>query len=142
MIRIALLLVAVGLMVAADTKDDAKKELEKFAGTWIVVSVERGGEKTPDDMVKSFNLKLVIKGDAYESFFGENSVDKGTLKVDASKTPKAVDILTKGMTIQAIYEFSGDEMKCCYDFSGKERPKEFKTAAGTMQMLAVYKKQK
>ena len=140
--RYATVLLAAGLMVAADTKDDVNKELEKFSGAWTVVSVERGGQKTPADMVKELNLKLVIKGDVYEAFAGENSLDKGTLKVDGSKTPKAVDVLTKGMTILAIYEFNGDEMKCCYDLSGKERPKEFKTAAGTMQMLAVYKKQK
>jgi uncharacterized protein (TIGR03067 family) len=136
-----------GLLVAAQTKDDPKKELDKFAGTWLVVSAEQAGAKTPEETLKPLNLKLVITGDKYESKSGDTKIDAGTIAVDATKSPKTVDVMPsegtrKGKKLLAIYEFNGDELKCCYDLEGKERPKEFTTKPGTQQLLIVYKKQK
>jgi len=145
--RQLLLVLVAGLLVAAQEKDDPKKELDKFTGTWVVVSVEQGGQKLPDDMLKPLDLKLVIMGDKYESKSAGMTLDKGTLVVDGAKTPKIVDITpmdgpNKGKKIPAIYEFSGEELKACYDIGGKERPKEFATKPGTELVLVIYKKQK
>ena len=67
--------------------------------------------------------------------------------MDPSVKPKAMDITgtegpNKGKIIQAIYELDGDTWKVCYDLSGKERPKSFKTESGTMALLVVYKRGK
>jgi uncharacterized protein (TIGR03067 family) len=48
----------------------------------------------------------------------------------------------KGKTFSAIYELQGDTLKICYDLTGKARPTEFKSKAGTQLFLATYKKVK
>ena len=66
---------------------------------------------------------------------------------DLSAKPKALDITgtegpNKGKKIPAIYERNGDTLRVCYDLSGKSRPAEFKTTAGTRLFLVDYKLQK
>jgi uncharacterized protein (TIGR03067 family) len=73
-------------------------------------------------------------------------MDRGTCKLDPSAKPKALDITgtegpNEGKTILAIYERDGDTLRVCYDLSGKDRPKEFKTSEGTPLFLVEYKLQ-
>ena len=60
------------LLIGADApKDDAaKKELEKFQGTWQLVSAETDGKVAPEEQVKQ--TRVVIKGSvpATASTFG------------------------------------------------------------------------
>ena len=65
--------------------------------------------------------------------------------LNPSAKPKALDITgtegpNKGKTILAIYERNGDTLRICYDLSGKSRPAEFKTTAGTQLFLVEYKR--
>jgi uncharacterized protein (TIGR03067 family) len=88
----------------------------------------------------------VIEGDKYTVTVGQ-AVDRGTVKLMPSATPRAMDITgtdgpNKGKTFLAIYERKGDTLRICYDLSGKKRPTEFKTAAGTQLFLVEYKRQK
>ena len=98
----------------------------------------------PDEVRKT--IKLVVKDDKYTVTVGKQ-VDQGTVKLMPSATPKAMDITgtdgpNKGKTILAIYERKGDTLRICYDLSGKKRPTEFKTEAGTQLFLVEYKRQK
>ena len=113
-------------------------------GSWQLVSGVLGGEKLPEAFVKS--AVLVLKDGKYtlKSSFGD---DSGTCKVDATKTPKELDVTgvegpNKGKTIHTIYELDGDTLRVCYDLSGEGRPKEFQTKAGTQLFLVTYKRQK
>ena len=134
-----------GLLVFASAgalADD--KDLKALDGTWIPQSGELGGSKFPDEILKK--IELVTKDGKY-TVTADKQVDKGSIKIDAAKKPKHMDIVggegpNKGKTFPAIYEIDGDILKICYDLSGKERPKEFKTASGTMTLLIVYKKAK
>jgi uncharacterized protein (TIGR03067 family) len=144
-----LLVVAAGLLVAADTKDDAaKKELQKFKGTWVMVSGEVDGKPVPDEHVKK--SKITWDGDKVTLFTPHQS-DKpieAKTTVDPSKSPKEMDWTRSvgpnaQVTMHAIYEFDGeDKYKICFDPSGKERPREFATKTGTGHMLHVWKRQK
>jgi uncharacterized protein (TIGR03067 family) len=123
---------------SGDAKDDT------LQGTWLPSSAELGGKVFPDEVRKT--IKLVIKDDKYTVTVGE-AVDQGTVKLMPSATPKAMDITgtegpNKGKTILAIYECRGDTLRVCYDLSGKKRPTEFKTEAGTQLFLVEYKRQK
>src|SRR6266496_1515652 len=54
-------LLVAGLLVAAVTAgDDAKKERKKLEGTWTAVSMEKDGEKIPDDTVKELKLQVIL----------------------------------------------------------------------------------
>ncbi len=113
-------------------------------GTWQAVSGEIAGEKYPDEIVKK--TKLVVKGDQYKVEIGEEK-DEGTCSTDSSKSPMTMDIKStagpnKGKTILAIYEIKDDTMRVCYDLSGKARPTEFATKAGTQLFMLTYKREK
>jgi uncharacterized protein (TIGR03067 family) len=118
----------------------AKKELEKFQGTWRFVSIEVDG--------KSEELKdqiIIFEGEKYTVKIGDRVTEAGTFKIDTSKKPYKVDATVtegdnKGTTALGIYELDGDVMKSCFNMEGKERPKEFKTAAGSDDFLAILKR--
>jgi hypothetical protein len=42
----------------------------------------------------------------------------------------------------AIYELDGDQLKICYDLTGKSRPKEFSTKDAKQLFLVNYKRAK
>jgi uncharacterized protein (TIGR03067 family) len=138
------LAVFAALAIAADDKkdDDAKDELKKMEGTWLLVSGESNGEKMPDDMVKT--IKAVIKGNKLSIHFGDNMVFEGTMSVDPSKKPKTMDTISgkdKEMKGLAIYELDGDNFKICVGNKG-ERPKEFTAKKDSGCALYVYKRDK
>jgi uncharacterized protein (TIGR03067 family) len=121
---------------------DAKNDT--LQGTWLPAVAELRGKPFPDEVRKT--MKLVIKGDKYLVTVGKE-IDRGTLKLMPSATPKAMDITStegpnKGKMILAIYERKGDTLRICYDLSGKKRPTKFKTEEGGQLFLVEYKRQK
>jgi uncharacterized protein (TIGR03067 family) len=140
----ALMIVAVGLLVAADDpKEEAKKELEKLKGTWQITAAEREGQKT-DDLNKS---KLVVTGDTFTVEENGKELFKGSVKLDPSKKPKTIDWMImdgdgKGKTALGIYTLDGDNLQLCWGQPGKERPSGFTAKAGTRDLLVVLKREK
>jgi uncharacterized protein (TIGR03067 family) len=123
---------------SADDKGDT------IQGTWVPSAAELGGKTFPDEVRKT--IKLVLKGDQYTVTVGTQA-DRGTCKLDPSAKPKALDITgtdgpNKGRRILAIYDRDGDTLRVCYDLSGKGRPTEFSTKAGTTLFLVTYKREK
>jgi uncharacterized protein (TIGR03067 family) len=140
--RFAAIALLLSLMPAAWSGD--AKNANALDGTWLPASAELGGKEFPDEVRKT--IKLVIKGEKYTVTVGKAD-DQGTVKLNASAKPKELDITgtygpNKGKTILAIYERDGDTLRVCYDLSGKNRPAEFKTTAGTQLFLVTYKREK
>lgn len=139
-----LIVVAAGLLLAADSKDDVKKELDPLQGNWVAVSLERDGKSLPEDQLKV--LTRTVKGDQYAITRSGESVGKGTFKVDPTKMPKAIDITrdeAKDGVILGIYKLEGDKYTICYSAPGsKVRPKEFAAKDGSGNTLAVWKRDK
>jgi uncharacterized protein (TIGR03067 family) len=135
--------VAVSL-ASISPSDDAKDAVKSIQGTWLPQTGELGGKEFSQDILKT--IKLVIKDETYTVTAGKEP-DRGTLKLDPSAKPKAMDIVgtdgpNKGKTILAIYEVTDDMLRICYDLEGKKRPAEFKTAKDTQQLFIVYKREK
>jgi uncharacterized protein (TIGR03067 family) len=140
------MVLTVGLLMAAAAPkdDDAKKELKKLEGNWVMVSGEEKGTKLPEDTVK--NAKLTIKGDKHTVKVGEETF-VGTHKLDPTAKPKAIDATDtegpfKGKTTLGIYKLEGDRFTVCFAPPDKDRPKEFSTKSGTGQFIHVWKRQK
>lgn len=134
-------------LVAADDKPkaDAKKELEPFQGTWTIVSIERDGEKVPEDEVKE--IRLVVKGDERLVLAGDEVRSKATFTVDASKKPPTMDVKVTegplaGKTVKGIYELKDGDLKICLALEGDKRPDDFTAKEGSGRLLQVYKKAK
>jgi uncharacterized protein (TIGR03067 family) len=133
-----------GCLVFFSVSNADDKDSKALNGVWLPQSGEFAGNKFPDEILKT--IKLEIKDGTYTVTAGKE-VDKGTAKIDAAKKPKEMDISgtdgpNKGKSFPAIYELDGDTLKICYDLSGKERPKEFKSELGTMTFLVTYKRVK
>ncbi|MEI8334269.1 MAG: TIGR03067 domain-containing protein, partial [Chloroflexota bacterium] len=136
-------IMAYGIVAAVSVvaADDGTSLLD---GIWLPVAMEFAGQPFPEEARQG--IVLEIAGEAYTVTVGKE-VDKGTVKVDAAATPAAIDIVgvvgpNKGKTILGIVEVEKDALRVCYDFSGKDRPTEFKTAEGTQQFLVTYERKK
>ena len=144
-------LFAVGLAVAvAAAADGQEKKAEKLDGSWVIVGMEKGGEKLPDEFFKKAPEKertVRIAGDKLIAMKGDKE-DSLTVKFDPTKTPMQLTATeTKGgkpETSVGIYKLDGDTLTICMVESEKEadRPKEFKTAKDSKAMILVLKRQK
>jgi uncharacterized protein (TIGR03067 family) len=146
MLRTLLLTLTAGLLVAAEPADDAgKKDLERMQGDWAVHSMTRDGQPLPDDDAQS--LFRTVKGDGYTIFRFDKAIGRGTVKLDATKTPRAIDASPANAPagsppLPGIYEFDGDKLRICFAGPGGERPKDFSCKAGSGHTLTVWEREK
>jgi uncharacterized protein (TIGR03067 family) len=131
----------------ADNGEALKKELAALQGTWKEVSREEMSRGLPDAK-KSL---LVVEGDKFSVKDGDATIIKGTFKLDASKSPKAIDLTItkclnpdfKGQVWYGIYELDKNGLKWSLSWPGeKSRPKEFATAKETKHTLSAFQKEK
>jgi uncharacterized protein (TIGR03067 family) len=141
------LFAGVGLLAAADdAKEAGKKDQEALKGTWTIVSAERDGRKFTEAQLKGV-VGTFDEGKVSVQRQGQ-TIFEGTVKLDPTKKPKAIDVTqtsegdNKGKTFPGIYEIEGDMMKVCSVDPGKERPTQFSGKAGSGQFLRVYKREK
>jgi uncharacterized protein (TIGR03067 family) len=135
-----LLVSLIGVVARGGTTSNAGE----MDGTWKPVAAELAGEQWAKQVLDS--MKLILKDDKYTVQVGEQS-DEGEAKCDSSKSPKTMDIKgtkgpNKGRTFLVIYELKGDELRVCYDLSGKSRPTEFATKPDTQLFLVTYRRAK
>ncbi len=143
MIKFACSLLIVVTAVSAFAQD-AATDLKGMEGTWVPTSAELNEKPFPKEVLKT--MKLVMEKDKYTVTVGE-TVDRGSVKLDHSKKPKAMDIVgndgpNKDKTFLAIYELKDDTLRVCYDLTGKSRPTEFKTQKDALIFLVTYQRQK
>ncbi len=122
----------------------ADPDSQEMDGTWKPLSAELAGKPWPQQILDK--MELIVKGDQYTVHVGEQS-DEGTVKRDPTKSPKTMDISGKkgpneGKTFLVIYELKGDDLRVCYDLSGKSRPTEFATKPDTPLFLVTYRRAK
>jgi uncharacterized protein (TIGR03067 family) len=136
-----------GAVLAADDAGEAvKKDLEKVAGTWQLVSQEKNGKKLPEDQVK--RTTLVIRGDKYAVRVDGRPVEEGTFRLDPSQKPKAIDVhptKPEGKVQLGIYEIAeGGTIRVCVTHPGsaQTRPTEFSTTKGTGHVMEVCERAK
>jgi len=140
-----LLLVATTTTV---TGNEDKKLVPPLDGSYVVVAIEKGGEKIPREKLKDpaeENQTIVIKGN--KLIPTKNSTREPLeLKLDPSKTPAEIDTKeTKGdnpETSYGIYKLEGDTLIICIvqDCKPSDRPKEFKTSKDSKAILLTLKK--
>jgi uncharacterized protein (TIGR03067 family) len=129
------LAVLVVLLVLGGRVTAADKETDKFEGTWSFISGEKDGKAEAAADLK--DMKITFAGDKFTVKKGDQVIQAGTQKLDATKKPATVDATVtegegKGTTMLGIYEIEGDTMKFCFDPSGKNRPTDFKGGTGLM----------
>jgi len=145
-----LVLGAVGFSLAAEVGgEDAKNELKKFQGSWVMVSGEMDGKKAADEHVSKSKItyegnkiQISVPNQTSETIVAE------LVKIDPSKTPKEMYFIRKngpnaGKTLIGIYEFEGDDQyRFAFDPAGAVTLKEFATKAGTGHVRNSWKRVK
>jgi uncharacterized protein (TIGR03067 family) len=117
--------------------------LQKLNGKWVPTEAVMNGEPVSREQLDT--ILLTIDGDKYTSRMGERT-QKGTLSLDESKTPAAMDIKrtrSSGETqeIPAICELKGDTLRVCYALGTAARPAEFKSETDSGTLFVVYKRE-
>lgn len=138
--RVFLVLV-VGVLLAADAKEDIQKEQEKIKGAWKITALESEGASEKEDASLTF-------GDDKLTVAFKDEKKTAAYKLDPSSQPKSIDIIPddgpeKGKTIKGIYSLDGDALKLCFASTPKkDRPTEFVTKKDSGSVLMVLKKEK
>jgi uncharacterized protein (TIGR03067 family) len=140
------MIAAIGLLLAACGRQQSeapKTDLDRFQGTWRLVSAMQDGKALPEDKVKQ--TTIVFKGDTFRfPDLAEYATSKaGTIKLDETKTPKEMDaISTEKEVMLGIYALEQNGYKVCFAPAGKPRPTQFGSEAGSGYILQSWERQK
>lgn len=143
MTRFAVLLF-VACVATTATPNDKSDALKPIAGKWVLHEATLAGRDHKDDFD---GMKLTVTGKDYVIDFGPNS-DKGTVTLDAAKSPPWIDLTTrkdgpfKGRMLPGVYKLDGDTLVVCLDSEAKARPTAFEAKAKTTVMLLTFKRDK
>ena len=124
--------------------DDAPKGDKDLEEEWEVVETVENG-KEPSPCIKT-HIEFTFDSDALTIKEGDLSA-KATVKTDASKAPRTLDLLIKdgdhkGETVKAIYEVKDGELRICHGAAGAERPAELASKEGSGLLLLTLKRVK
>jgi uncharacterized protein (TIGR03067 family) len=137
-LAITLCLAATLIPVRPDRHAPPPDDLQMLQGTWEVVEFVTPENKLDKETLKNF-AKLIIKGNVYRWTTGGS----GTIKLDPSRTPKAVDfgpVNGEGPSHLGIYEVNGDTFRDCIAAPGQGRPNSFETPQGSGFTYQVYRR--
>ena len=126
-------------LLRADNDPKGDKELE---GDWHPVLALKDGKELPQPADSPDVVS--IRGDSLTFKVGDRTL-KETVKVDATTTPKTIDVAPDGSPDKVrlgIYEIKGDELRICFAEPGKDRPTDLASKEGSGWMLATYKRVK
>ena len=124
-------------LAGADDKTP-RADLEALRGTWVVVESEANGKKLAKDEL-TWRWKFMAEGKAILTDRKMDKESRYTYTIDASKEPRAIDIVYQGPEPAlkdakqfGIYKIEDNKLTICFNLPGvKERPKRFATQAGS-----------
>lgn len=136
----SLLLTAIAALLSRAPADAARDDRTQLQGTWKVVALEHGGKKKPAKKIAP--LRVTVTGDKITSREGKEVLEESTFRLDAAATPRAIDLRftagpDAGKSARGIYRLDGKKLTLCVAEPGKDRPRQFKAAAGSGHTLFV-----
>jgi uncharacterized protein (TIGR03067 family) len=145
-----LLSCAVGAAVAAELQgDQARNDLSKLQGSWVLVAGEWDGKKIADEHLGgskiTFETDKIIVIAPHQ--FAEPII-ADLVKIDATKDPKEMHFIRRngpsaGKTIVAIFKFDGDDVyHFAFDPTGATTPKELAAKDGSGHIKHTWKRVK
>lgn len=113
-------------LLAADPPDPNKKDLDAMQGDWMGEQYIRDGFTFPDDDAQA--MFRTVKGNSYSVFRFRKKLASGTFTLDATKSPKQIDLTpdsAKGVVLHGIYKLEKDRLTICFAAPKQKRPTEF-----------------
>jgi uncharacterized protein (TIGR03067 family) len=131
-------------LVAAEPADANRKDQDAMQGDWACERLVRDGQALGDDDAGAYFR--TVKGNAYTIHRFRKKAGAGTFVLDASKTPKHIDIIpdgaAKGVIIHGLYKIEGGRITMCFGAPKQERPKGFESKEGSGLTLTVWAREK
>jgi uncharacterized protein (TIGR03067 family) len=120
-VRLAIVLVALGIFVSGSFADTSSELLHNMQGKWKSTSL--AGDVPPG--IKQDGLTVIISGNKITISDGQTT-DSAAFKVDGSKSPAWLDIsLGSGAaTVSGLVQCDGHELKMVWE-QGGHRPTSF-----------------
>jgi len=124
-------LLALVMTAGAAAQDALSKELTSLQGTWVITMLD--GEAVPSGNPE---VALTIEKDKYSQTLDGRVIERGTIKLDASKKPIAMDlIITEGddanKTQLGVLEIGDKTIRFKLNTAGvATRPTDFEPADG------------
>lgn len=120
------------LFAGAEEKGAVGKEQKKLQGKWVATALRHGDAETPREELDRGAVTLVIRGNRF-IFTTPKETQKGTLRVDGSKSPRTLDLVLptregEKKTILCIYEWDGEVLRIAGD--QQKRPRDFRSRLG------------
>jgi uncharacterized protein (TIGR03067 family) len=143
MIRACVLCLCLVSLAFADKDDPSKADRDAMQGDWACDSLTRDGMAFSDDDAQS--LFRTVKDDTYAVSRFRTKAGAGTFTLDASKSPKEIDLVPDGpkkVVIKGIYKLDKDVLTICHAAPGAKRPTAFTSKEGSGDTLTVWKKEK
>jgi uncharacterized protein (TIGR03067 family) len=109
-------------------------EVKQLQGTWAYDSQTIGGRSL--HLAAGDELWVEVAGDILTKGRADGSGLKYKVVLDPAARPKAIDLVShehpSGRTFvqKGIYEWNGENLRLCFNNTGKDRPKEFRSPAG------------
>lgn len=119
-------------------------ELDRYAGSWQVVSIEANGT------VSAESERVIVVTNRPDGSWtltvDDQKIASGTNSLDPLAVPKAIDItITEGQgsgsVLRGIYELSDQTRRLCFRGGTGWRPREFSGAAGSDSVLVTFQRQ-
>ena len=115
--------------------------MESLQGIWVLTSIN--GQTAPAGAPE---LSLTFAGDKYHQTIGGEVNERGTFKLDPTKTPVAIDLVITegsdaGKTQLGIVEVTDGTIRCSLDTPGAaQRPTDFTVKEGLITFVGTKKK--
>ena len=106
--------------------EGVQQELARFQGDWLANFVQ-GADGKPAAKADVAHTRLTVEGDRF-TLAGKAFSISGAFAIDATKTPKTIDVLLNGnqdSKLLGIYEIKGDIRRSCFALPDRERPTRF-----------------
>lgn len=128
-----------GVALAADRPETeaVNAAVKQLAGTWRAVATEVGGKQM--DQKELADYRLVFSGAECSIVSGKRVISCAVV-IDPGKTPKCIDLTSDKVTWPGIYELKDGRLTVFLDTTGRKRPTEFNTEAGTQQVIRTYER--
>ena len=132
---VLLVVVAGSLLAAGEPEDD----LAMYQGVWVLVSEEFQGKQIPPDQLEE--LTCTVRNDKI-LYRSNGKIQSAIIMLDPNKTPKSFSLLREDghLFMKGIYELKSERIKICAEDDQGDRPKEFKTGAGSKNRIRVWKR--